>query len=63
MPKSKNRKNHKAKSRARTQRINSEKARFQKSLQQLMAKQVEELKAKSSGDTENTGLIQSTTEL
>ena len=63
MPTSKNRKNHKAKSRARTQRINSEKAHFQKSFQQLMAKQVEELKAKSSGDTENTGLIQSTTEL
>jgi hypothetical protein len=63
MPKSKNRKNHKAKSRARTQRIGAEKAHFQKSFEQLMAKQLEELKAKSSGDTEDTGLIQSTTEL
>jgi hypothetical protein len=63
MPKSKNRKNHKTKSKARTQRISSEKAHFQKSFQQLMAKQIEELKAKSSGDTEDTGLIQSTQEL
>ena len=63
MQKSKNRKNHKAKSRARTQRIGAEKAHFQKSFEQLMAKQLEELKAKSSGDTEDTGLIQSTTEL
>jgi hypothetical protein len=63
MPKSKNRKNHKAKSRARTQRIGAEKAHFQKSFEQLMVKQLEELKAKSSGDTEDTGLIQSTTEL
>ena len=60
---SKNRKNHKAKSKARTQRISSEKAHFQKSFEQLMAKQLEELKATPSGDTEDTGLIQSTQEL
>jgi|APGre2960657404_1045060.scaffolds.fasta_scaffold52742_2 hypothetical protein len=63
MSKSKNRKNHKAKSRARTQRISSEKAHFQKSFEQLMAKQIEEIKTKSSGDTEDTGLIQPTQEL
>ena len=63
MSKSKNRKNHKAKSRARTQRISSEKAHFQKSFEQLMAKQLEELKTNASGDTEDAGLIQSTQEL
>lgn len=63
MPTSKNRKNHKAKSKSRTQRISSEKARFQKSFEQLMAKQIEELKTNPSGDTEDTGSIQSTTEL
>lgn len=63
MPTSKNRKNHKAKSKARTQRIGAEKAHFQKSFEQLMAKQLEELKANPSGNTEDTGLIQSTQEL
>ena len=63
MPTSKNRKNHKAKSRARTQRIGAEKAHFQKSFEQLMAKQLEELKTTPSGDTEDTGLIQSAQEL
>lgn len=63
MPTSKNRKNHKAKSKARTQRISSEKAHFQKSFEQLMTKQIEELKATPSGDTEDTGLIQPTQEL
>jgi len=63
MPTSKNRKNHKAKSKARSQRIGAEKAHFQKSFEQLMAKQLEELKTTLSGDTEDTGLIQSAQEL
>jgi len=63
MPTSKNRKNHKAKSKARSQRIGAEKAHFQKSFEQLMAKQLEELKTTPSGDTEDTGLIQSAQEL
>lgn len=63
MPTSKNRKNHKSKSKSRTQRISSDKDHFQKSFEQLMAKQIEELKTNPSGDTEDTGSIQSTQEL
>lgn len=68
MPKSKHRKNQKQKSRARTMRINSERTHFQKTMQEMMMKQIEEIRAQSSGETENQstqdlGLIQSPQEL
>jgi hypothetical protein len=68
MPKSKNRKNQKQKSVARTQKINAQQKSFQKKMSELMMKQIEEIRSQSSGETENqsaqdAGLIQSTSEL
>jgi hypothetical protein len=68
MPKSKHRKNQKQKSRARTLKINSQRAYFQKTMQEMMMKQIEEIRAQSSGETENKStqdaeLIQPTQEL
>jgi hypothetical protein len=68
MPKSKNRKDHKKKSRARTQRIQGEKKNMQAKMQEMLMKQIEELKAQSTGETENQLFqdvepIQPTTEL
>lgn len=68
MPKSKNRKNQKQKSIARTQKINAQQKSFQKKMSELMMKQIEEIRSQSSGETENqstqdAGLIQSTSEL
>ena len=63
MPKSKHRKNQKQKSIARTQTINAQQKTFQKKMSELMMKQIEEIKAKQSGETEDNstqdaGLIQ-----
>lgn len=68
MPKSKNRKNHKQKSRARTQRIQGQQKNMQAKMQEMFMKQLEEIRAQSSGETENQSiqdaeLIQPTTEL
>ena len=68
MPKSKHRKNQKQKSRARTLKINSQRDHFQKTMQEMMMKQIEEIRAQSSGETENKStqdaeLIQPTQEL
>jgi hypothetical protein len=64
MPKSKNRKNQKQKSVARTQKINAQQKSFQKKMSELMMKQIEEIRSQSSGETENqagqdAGLVQS----
>jgi len=68
MPKSKNRKNHKQKSRARTQRIMGQQKNMQKKMQELLMKQIEEIRAQSTGETENQSiqdaeLVQPTPEL
>lgn len=68
MPKSKNRKDHKKKSRARTQRIQGQQKNMQAKMQEMLMKQIEELKAQSTGETENQLFqdvepIQPTTEL
>ena len=53
MPKSKNRKDHKKKSRARTQRIQGQKKNMQNKMQEMLMKQIEEIRAQASGETEN----------
>jgi hypothetical protein len=68
MPRAKHRKDQKKKSRARTQQIKGQQKNMQLKMQEMMMKQIEEMKAKSSGETENQSiqdaeLIQSTTEL
>jgi len=68
MPKSKHRKDQKKKSRARTEQIQGQQKNMQKQMQEMFMKQMEEIKAQSSGETENQSfkdaeLIQSTTEL
>jgi len=68
MPKSKHRKDQKKKSRARTEQIQGQQKNMQTKLQEMFMKQLEEIKAQSSGETENQSiqdaeLIQSATEL
>ena len=68
MPKPKHRKDQKKKSRARTQQIKGQQKNMQIKMQEMLMKQIEEMKAKSSGETENQSiqdaeLIQPTTEL
>jgi len=68
MPRAKHRKDQKKKSRARTQRIQGQQKNMQRQMQEMFMKQMEEIKAQSSGETENQSfkdaeLIQSTTEL
>jgi hypothetical protein len=68
MPKSKHRKDQKKKSRARTQQIKGQQKNMQIKMQEMMMKQIEEIRAQSSGETENQSfqdaeLIQPTTEL
>jgi len=53
MPKSKNRKDHKKKSRARTQRIQGQQKNMQNKMQEMLMKQIEEIRAQASGETEN----------
>jgi|688.fasta_scaffold346066_3 hypothetical protein len=68
MPRAKHRKDQKKKSRARTQQIKGQQKNMQLKMQEMMMKQIEEIRAKSSGETENQSiqdaeLIQPTTEL
>ena len=68
MPKPKHRKDQKKKSRARTQQIKGQQKNMQIKMQEMMMKQIEEIRAQSSGETENQSfqdaeLIQPTTEL
>ena len=68
MPRPKHRKDQKKKSRARTQRIQGQQKNMQRQMQEMMMKQIEEIRAQSSGETENQSiqdaeLIQPTTEL
>ena len=68
MPKPKHRKDQKKKSRARTQRIQGQQKNMQAKMQEMLMKQLEEIRAQSSGETENQSiqdaeLIQPTTEL
>ena len=68
MPKSKHRKDQKKKSRARTQQIKGQQKNMQIKMQEMMMKKIEEIRAQSSGETENQSfqdaeLIQPTTEL
>jgi hypothetical protein len=68
MPRAKHRKDQKKKSRARTQQIKGQQKNIQLKMQEMMMKQIEEIRAKSSGETENQSiqdaeLIQPTTEL
>ena len=68
MPRPKHRKDQKKKSRARTQRIQGQQKNMQLKMQEMMMKQIEEIRAQASGETENQSiqdaeLIQPTTEL
>ena len=68
MPRPKHRKDQKKKSRARTQRIKGQQKNMQAKMQEMMMKQIEELRAQASGETENQSiqdaeLIQPTPEL
>ena len=68
MPRAKHRKDQKKKSRARTQQIKGQQKNMQIKMQEMMMKQIEEIRAQSSGETENQSiqdaeLIQPTTEL
>ena len=68
MPRPKHRKDQKKKSRARTLQIKGQQKNMQLKLQEMMMKQIEEIRAQSSGETENQSiqdaeLIQPTTEL
>ena len=68
MPKPKHRKDQKKKSRARTQQIKGQQKNMQIKMQEMLMKQIEEMKEQSSGETESQSiqdaeLIQPTTEL
>ena len=68
MPRPKHRKDQKKKSRARTQRIKGQQKNMQAKMQEMLMKQIEEIRAQSSGETENqpiqdAELIQPTPEL
>jgi hypothetical protein len=53
MPRAKHRKDQKKKSRARTQRIQGQQKNMQLKMQEMMMKQIEEIRAQASGETEN----------
>jgi hypothetical protein len=59
MPKSRQRKDHKKKSQARTRRINAERSKYEKEMQNAFMEQIEKMRAEQSGTTEN-GLVQQT---
>lgn len=68
MPRPKHRKDQKKKSSARTQRIKGQQKNMQAKMQEMLMKQIEEIRAQSSGETENQSiqdaeLIQPTPEL
>ena len=51
MPRAKHRKDQKKKSRARTQRIQGQQKNMQAKMQEMFMKQLEEIRAQSSGET------------
>ena len=53
MPRAKHRKDQKKKSRARTQQIKGQQKNMQLKMQEMMMKQIEEIRAQASGETEN----------
>jgi len=53
MPRPKHRKDQKKKSRARTQRIQGQQKNMQNKMQEMLMKQIEEIRAQASGETEN----------
>ena len=68
MPRPKHRKDQKKKSRARTQQIQGQQKNMQLKMQEMMMKQIEEIRAQASGETENQSvqdaeLIQTPSEL
>ena len=60
MPKSRQRKDHKKKSLARTRRVQAERNRYQKLMQAAMMEQIQKLKDAQSGATENNESVQQT---
>jgi len=58
MPKSRQRKDHKKKSQARTRRNQAERNRYQKLMQAAMMEQIEKARAQQSGTTENNEPVQ-----
>ena len=60
MPKSRQRKDHKKKSLARTRRVQAERNRYQKLMQAAMMEQIEKMRAAQSGSTENNEPVQQT---
>jgi len=59
MPKSRQRKDHKKKSEARTRRIAAARRKYEKEMQNMMMEQVEKMRQAQSGTTEN-GPVQQT---
>jgi len=59
MPKSRQRKDHKKKSEARTRRIASTRRKYEKEMQNMMMEQIEKMRQAQSGATEN-GPVQQT---
>ena len=53
MPKSRQRKDHKKKSQARTRRINAERSKYEKEMQNAFMEQIEKMRQAQSGATEN----------
>jgi hypothetical protein len=60
MPKSRQRKDHKKKSLARTRRVQAERNRYQKLMQAAMMEQIEKMRAEQSGTTESNESVQQT---
>jgi hypothetical protein len=59
MPKSRQRKDHKKKSQARTRRNESTRRKYEKEMQNMMMEQIEKMRQAQSGATEN-GPVQQT---
>ena len=60
MPKSRQRKDHKKKSQARTRRVNAERRKYEKEMQSAFMEQIEKMRAAQSGSTENNEPVQQT---
>jgi hypothetical protein len=59
MPKSRQRKDHKKKSEARTRRVAIARRKYEKEMQTMMMEQIEKMRQAQSGETEN-GPVQQT---
>lgn len=60
MPKSRQRKDHKKKSQARTRKNNSLRMKYEKEMQTAFMEQIEKMRAAQSGTTENNEPVQQT---